>query len=499
MQEKTGFNFLHLLKATLDSANDLIQVLKVVRNEEGTITDFVYVLNNRAAEKIYGDQTGQSRQKDFEICKHVVETGEPVQQEIYELTDYYHQSFVKLEDGVSITAHNITGKLQQAFLLALSDSLHPLSDSLSIQTAATEKIAAILHTAHAFYIAYDGVLSIEAEYLKTGAPSLIGDYSTTEYAWLLDLLEKGAPLILNDSSDHAMPVKALIAVPLIKNGALLGAFCVAEQSTRIWTGTETALVKEAGERIWAAVERARAEQALHRNEMQLKELLRQKEIFIGIASHELKTPVTGMKVYAEMIHGQLEELGYKEEASLMQRLNKQIDKLTTLINHLLDTNRIAGGELQLNLEKTDLTDLLREKINEIQVTTTHQLLLETSSLPHVMIDRERISQVLMNLFTNAIRYSPGGSAITINGRSTPNGVEISIRDEGFGITHEKQDQIFERFFRGNAPTSEKNPGLGLGLYLTAQIIHRHHGQIRVESTPGKGSTFYFTIPGDIAS
>lgn len=621
MQLKTGLDYLPLLKATLDAAIDHIQVLKAVRNEQGTITDFIYVFNNQAAEKIYGDQTGQSRHSDFETCKQVVETGAPVQREIYQGTNWYYQTIVKIDDGVSITAHNITAEhryltlfnnmiqafciievlfdekgkgrdyifleanpvfeiqtgltnatgrrmselqpgfdthwcevygevirtrksihfeneasalkggtwydvfafphgepssnqvavffnditerkqhqLRQEFLLALADSLRPLSDPLAIQAVASRRIAELLHTDHAFYMEYDKLFRIQAEYRKAGVSSLVGEYDDSVFGWILPMLEKGESLMLDEVPENPLALGALIAVPFLSNGLLAGVFCVAEQRPRSWASTEAGLVKEAGERVWAAVARAHTEQALRKNEAQLKELLRLKENFISIASHELKTPVTSMKVYAEIVEGQLEELGYTEEADLIKRLNKQIDKLTTLINHLLDSSQMAGGELALNLEKTDMIDLLREKISEIQLTTSHQIRLETPELPPVMIDRERISQVLSNLFTNAIKYSPKGSAITIHGKATMNGVEISIRDEGHGIAPEDQEKIFERFFRSASTNPENYPGMGLGLYITAQIIQRHQGQISVESEPGKGATFYFTIPGYTAS
>lgn len=746
MQEKTGLDYIHLLKATLDSTIDMIQVLKAVRNEQGMITDFVYVLNNQAAELFFGDKLHQIREEDFETCKRVVETGETIQHEFYRSANWYHQTFVKVDDGVSITAHNITSEhryltlfnnmiqgfciievifdangkgidyifleanpvfetqtglknaigrrmsdlqpahetywyevygevlrtrksvhfeneasalkggiwydvfafpygeacsnqvavffnditdrkrqqLRQEFLLSLADSLRTLSDPLAIQTVASEQIAQLLNTTHAFYAAINGNFTIQAEYAKAGAPSLMGEYSTAASASILPFLQQGAALVKEDLGKYPIPVAAIIAVPLVKNGILTGAFCVADQTPRAWGASEVELVREAGERIWAATERARAEQALAKSEAlltsvflvspvglgftdiegnflllndemrrflptakmpsldnerqsrwlafhpdgsriaqhdfptfralrgdpvkpylelmytdddgihtwtrvastpllnekgaitgavsvvtdinalketekQLKELLQQKDIFISIASHELKTPITSMKVYADLIEERLAELGLEEEGILLKRLNNQIDKLTTLINHLLDTSRISEGELRLHPEKTDITDLLKEKVTEMQLTTTHQFLLEAPPLPVVMIDRERISQVITNLFTNAIRYSAKGSTITINGKSTSHGIEISIRDEGCGITQEDQQKIFERFFRGTSGSKESYPGMGLGLYITAQIIQRHNGQIRVESTPGKGSTSYFTLPAYTAS
>ncbi|RYD54996.1 MAG: PAS domain S-box protein [Sphingobacteriales bacterium] len=241
-------------------------------------------------------------------------------------------------------------------------------------------------------------------------------------------------------------------------------------------------------------ERKKTDEALRENEKQLRMLLRQRDEFIGVASHELKTPVTVMKAYAEIVQERLEKLGGTEDGKLLARLNKQIDRLTALINDLLDTTKISEGQLPLNPEPIDLNELLQERIEEIRRMASHKFNLKKRSLPGINADRERIGQVITNLLSNAIKYSPADATVTIISEANCNTVTVSICDEGYGIPEEALDRIFERFFRVSNNAMDTFPGMGLGLYITAQIIQKHNGSISVSSKQGEGSVFTFTLP-----
>lgn len=227
-----------------------------------------------------------------------------------------------------------------------------------------------------------------------------------------------------------------------------------------------------------------------------KNLERQKEEFISIASHELKTPVTSIKTYAEIMYEQFTEQGDEHNAGLMHKLDTQVDRLAHLVSALLDTSRISEGQLQLNLEQFDLDNLIEERIEELRrLTQKHTIQFSKDNIPPVTADRERISQVLTNLISNAIKYSPGGGEILITSRSTaPGEIKVSVQDHGIGIPGEMQARVFERFFRIGNPQISTYPGMGLGLYISSGIINRHGGSINVESTPGRGTTFSFTLP-----
>jgi len=242
------------------------------------------------------------------------------------------------------------------------------------------------------------------------------------------------------------------------------------------------------------ISRYSAEQILHEREQQLRLLIKQRDEFIGAASHELKTPVTSIKAYAQIVQMQLGEDQGTEKGDLMARLNAQVDRLVTLINHMLDTTKISEGRLQLTIESVNINELLKERVEEIRHITTHQFDLQLASLPPVMADRERIGQVITNLLSNAIKYSPAGTTVTVFSSASPEGVRVSVRDEGYGIPASDQAKVFDRFFRVTSNDMDRYPGMGLGLYISEQIIHRHGGTLGVQSELGKGSVFSFTLP-----
>lgn len=220
----------------------------------------------------------------------------------------------------------------------------------------------------------------------------------------------------------------------------------------------------------------------------------QKDQFIGIASHELKTPVTSIKAYAEILFEMFTKSGQAKQASMMERLDGQINRLTKLINDLLDTTRIAGGRLTLELKPFDLNSLVVERIEELQRTSLHRLLFTSARDVTVVADRERIGQVLTNLISNAIKYSPSRSDVIVTTQHMQDHVRIVVRDFGIGMTEEAQKKIFQRFFRVNDVQTYTIPGLGLGLFIASEIVKQHKGTIGVESKPGEGSVFNFTLP-----
>lgn len=225
-----------------------------------------------------------------------------------------------------------------------------------------------------------------------------------------------------------------------------------------------------------------------------KRLEQQKEDFIGAASHELKTPVTSIKTYVEVLLEKMEMLGEEKDAALLTKLNTQIDRLANLIDYLLDTTRISEGKMVLNPEVVNIDELLRERTEEVTRTSNHIIDVEAASGETVKADPERIGQVITNLLSNAIKYSLPKTVIKVTSRTIGNSVEVSIRDHGYGISHEDQQKIFERFYRVTKNNMDTFPGMGLGLYISAQIIHLHGGTISVKSKPGDGSEFSFYLP-----
>lgn len=226
-----------------------------------------------------------------------------------------------------------------------------------------------------------------------------------------------------------------------------------------------------------------------------KKLEQQKDEFLTIASHELKTPVTGIKAYTELLLRLFRQAGQEEPIALMEKLDGQVDRLTELIKSLLDATRIAEGQLPLHKERIDLNAMITNCVQDLQrLSPQHTLVFIPGEIGPVVADRERICQVITNLISNAVRYSPGAKEVTIATVAFENGVKVSVQDKGIGIPAELLDKVFDRFFRIGREQVNTFPGMGLGLYISAGIVHRHGGRIVAESTPGEGSLFYFTLP-----
>jgi PAS domain S-box-containing protein len=222
---------------------------------------------------------------------------------------------------------------------------------------------------------------------------------------------------------------------------------------------------------------------------------KQKDDFISIASHELKTPVTSIKAYTEIILEQLEQSGDEVCALMMRKLDLQVERLIGLIRTLLDTTKLTGGEMLLNLEFFDLNALIHEQIETFMlVSDEHYFTFNEGDIKPLPADRKLIGQVLTNIISNASKYSPKGGEIIITSKETGTGVEVSIQDFGIGIPNEVKDKIFDRYFRVSDPMVAAASGIGLGLYITAGIVRQHGGAMWVQSKEGKGATFYFTLP-----
>jgi signal transduction histidine kinase len=225
--------------------------------------------------------------------------------------------------------------------------------------------------------------------------------------------------------------------------------------------------------------------------LQVKENQRRKDEFIDIASHELKTPLTSIKGYLDLLSMIEEEQPNKQ---FVQKALINVNKLESLIKDLLDVSKIQSGQLNLSMKTFNLDNLVDETIAAIQmVSGTHQVIRKGGFNDEVVLaDRLRIEQVLTNLLSNAIKYSPGENKVIVSSIRTDKELIIQVRDFGIGVPPEEQGNIFERFYRSR-DISNTISGFGLGLYICRDIIKRHKGRIWVEPEE-KGSSFYFSLP-----
>lgn len=226
-----------------------------------------------------------------------------------------------------------------------------------------------------------------------------------------------------------------------------------------------------------------------------KELQKQKDDFLGMASHELKTPVTSLKAYIQLMEKLFRHSGDDKNADLLHKMDRQVNRLNSLIGDLLDVTKINSGRLQLNESSFDFNQLVEETTEEVQRTTSkHLIKRELKFDREITGDRDRISQVITNLLTNAIKYSPQANQIIIYTQDHGHEVHLCVQDFGIGISASKKDKVFEQFYRVSGTKEYTFPGLGLGLYISSEIVSRLGGRIWVNSTEGKGSTFCFALP-----
>ena len=259
---------------------------------------------------------------------------------------------------------------------------------------------------------------------------------------------------------------------------------------------------------------ARAE--LQESYEKLQELDKLKSQFLSIASHELKTPITAMSGFVQIAvrrikrrlgAGRPDEAEWKkEEDTLLEQLEvvqRQTGKLARLVDELLDVSRIESGRLELRIADVDLPELLAEVMRRHQLMATkHDLRLhyDPEHKLGVRADRDHLEQVLNNLLGNAMKYSPNGGPIDVTvRRADEQGVEFSVSDHGIGIRAAELERVFGLFYRSPDRSARDVGGMGLGLYITKEIVDRHEGRIWADSEVGKGTTFHVVLPAAVAA
>ncbi len=286
-------------------------------------------------------------------------------------------------------------------------------------------------------------------------------------------------------------IRSSVSLPLIVGNSCLGGVSFSFTTERRFTQDERDFL--------IAIARQSA-QALHRSQLydDAKIAIESRDEFLSIASHELKTPLTPLKLQLQMLGRQIKkgELTYRPEklASIVESSDRQLSRLSRLVEDLLDVSRITSGRLTLNLERIDMEDLLREVLSQY----SHQLrdalkVVEVTADKNVVgeFDKVRLEQVLINLLTNAAKYAPG-KPIKVSLENRDPMVRICVRDQGPGVAPENQKRIFDRFER--VRETDNVGGLGLGLYISQQIVKAHNGHIYVRSNPGHGATFVVDLP-----
>ena len=282
-------------------------------------------------------------------------------------------------------------------------------------------------------------------------------------------------------------VTSYMAIPVVsKTGDIIGGLLYGHPEKAMFTEEHEQLVINIAAQAAVSLDNSRLFE-------QVKSLSEKKDEFIALASHELKTPLTTMKGYLQLLSKRETD---KTRGMFVNKALNQMEKLNNLVEDILNMSRIEKGELEFNLEVFDLREMLIEIAETFSYSKqTHEIVSNLGEQPAIIKgDKQRIEQGVLNLMTNAIKYSPAANAIYLNLQLTRDTVRMGIRDEGIGIKSDQKSQLFTRFYR--AENSKGTSGLGLGLYLTKQIIDRHQGKIKLTSEYGIGSEFIIILPLD---
>ncbi len=319
-----------------------------------------------------------------------------------------------------------------------------------------------------------------------------------------------------DAAPNPYNVHIMLTVPMTISETLVGLLLLDHGGdAHGYTADEIALAKAVAKLGALVIERERLlreRAAAHANELALREANQRMDEFMGIASHELKTPLTTIKGYVQLVSRRLQNSSRQEHvklpelqqtlatsAELLERSDVQIARLTRLVNELLDASRIQANKLEFHMRPCNLTQIVREAVQNQQYEDTHRpITLELSTIQPLPIvaDVDRIGQVVINYLSNALKYSPPETPVAVRVTVDGQTVRVSVRDEGPGLATKEQTLIWERFYRveGIEVQSGSGVGLGLGLHICRTTIERHGGQIGVDSIPGAGATFWFMLP-----
>lgn len=391
-------------------------------------------------------------------------------------------------------------------LLATSDSLESTigeANRIIQDLIGCEKMAFLLHEEETNeLVGQSPAIGIDADVLKRlriplGEPSLAGTVFRTN-----------TPLISNDAATDGwihpkfrelLQIENIMAVPLSTGPRPVGVLKAINASKGHFDELDLRFMTLLGSRVTSVLESTRSrdrERALVR---QLREADRTKSEFVSMLAHELKGPMTTVMGFGETLITQADKIKEEKRTQIVEIITKEVGRLARLVNDLLDVSRMDAGTLRYDLEPMSLNEVV-ESILQVHTSLRVDHFVESQvppDLPKVMGDRDRVRQVLINLLTNATRYSPGETTITVTAEPTEdNGrqvVRVGVKDEGIGISPDDRDRIFTKFAMLPKPAWVKK-GTGLGLFITQGIVEAHGGRIWLESELGKGTTFFFTLP-----
>jgi signal transduction histidine kinase/FixJ family two-component response regulator len=391
------------------------------------------------------------------------------------------QAFIKVTD--------VDKLLQQVLQIAVQETSANLGVlELKDESSAESKFCAIMA---------DGTVQNGGLALRLNE-NLIAEAIKTAQAVIWQSESSQEPF-LTASADSA-EVTAGVVLPLVINRESIGILGLAKKrKSGTFTRSDVELLSVLASQAAIAIQNARLFTDIRAAYENLQQLDRLKSEFVSNVSHELRAPLHTIGGFVQLLlDGKVADQATQTEC--LETVYRQTQHLTRLIDDLLDVSRIEAGHMQLNKAPTQMHDVIKEVVKELQplaiqkhVSLTDQT---TENLPLVLGDAQRLGQVVRNLVHNAIKFTPENGRITVSSTSSADQIVIAVEDNGTGIPAEAMSHLFERFYQVDGSSTRRVGGTGLGLYISRQLVTAHGGSIWVDSEPGVGSTFRFSVPCD---
>lgn len=348
------------------------------------------------------------------------------------------------------------------------------------------------------------VQAIQEERIPLGKTVLGRTIASTKPVQLADVLDE--PEYPLQDVIARMEMRALLGVPLVREGKVIGALIVGRKAAGEFPQRTVDLLQTFAEQSVLAIQNARLfrdikeqRQQLEVANQRLKDLDKLKSDFVANVSHEFRTPLTAVEALTEnMLDGLTGQLNDKQ-LRYIRDIKASADRLARLIDDLLDLSIIESGRMEMKAQSLSISSLLRDVTDTLMpVALEKQIQLDAGPVNGELsawADRDKIVQVLTNLISNAIKFTPGGGRINVGVEKAATGwVQVSVTDTGPGIARSEATRIFDEFYQAIQPDDNKSKGAGLGLSISKKLVEMHGGRIWVESEPGRGSCFFFTLP-----
>jgi PAS domain S-box-containing protein len=412
------------------------------------------------------------------------------------------------DGGLTIYFRDVTNRvlarMRQKALLELGDRLRVLSEPVPIATTAAEIVGATLEAARAGYGTVDPTessIEVIQDWTDGTVVSAAGNWEREDFwSGFAYQLRRGEPVVIENTAHdarltaearqrfQALNVHGLIVVPLLAEGRVMAIFYVHFKKPRDFLEGEITFVRDVTDRTWAATQRARSDLALRESD-------RRKDEFLAMLAHELRNPLAAIRNAVKL----LEQTPPGESGRYLDMLNRQSDMLRGLVADLLDVSRITRGLVELNRQCLDLVEIAERALESVTGTMEerrHHVHVELPGEPVMVVgDPVRLEQIMVNLLTNAAKYTDPGGRITLSLGKHGEFAELRVRDTGIGMTPEVLDRIFDLFGQAERGLARSEGGLGIGLTIVKSLVELHHGRIEARSEGvGRGAEFIVSLP-----